>query len=550
MILSPLRISEIFSGELNATIDLWDQSLRNPDQLTRQLSRDSYARSLSGNGAALVQRIVAGADEVVGYAPWQRDGVLAIADLPTPQLVSGELIRQIGKSLLDLINPTLEQVLEQISEAVEAFLRPFLDLVTAIPVIGQILNIVMTWIWAVVDLVRLAKQSQAASEAEATVPANVPNPVDDQIGAKAVVSMCRAGDWTPIWLPVSDPVDVDHDYVRGWGCALIAPNGPFAGGRLIASLSTTAHGLSKADPRGFGGQWGVGGSLGFGGIPGYSNDPSKDRSAVHRRIQLSYGAKTIIDTASLLWMPLSNGAVMQAWSQLFGKGPAAWAVDPSLVLTAWTRYVGGFLEALDSGKMCSKITPASRKAIRRFFLRDVIGCPDQDASIEVALSTMPLRAALVGPDGLADWQRSLAATTTVAYCNARTCPPGLRPTIEQRQADLLSSDLVCRVDLGLVPDPVYRAKIELQVLNRGAQCYTASGLQAPLSGPDQFDRSAPRVPIRPAPAAIPRIRVPLRVGLTRSARATGKPRKKSNKAAAAVAGAGVLGALAVLLRNK
>lgn len=545
MILSPQRIASIVSAPLNATMDLWEQAGRNPDQLTLQLARSSYARALSGNGAALVQRIVAGADEVIGYAPWQRDGVTAIADLPTAQLVSGELIRQISRQLLDLINPTLEELVSELKSAAVEFLKPFLDLVTVIPVAGQVLDIVMTWVWAIVDLVRLAKESQKASEAESYVRPAYPDPEFDKLQAEALVFMCRTGDWTPIWLPLADPSDADHAWKRGWGCALLAPDGPFANGRLIAPAGSTAYSLSQANTRGFGGETGYAGTFGLGGVPGYSG--SGVGLPLHRRIQLSPGAKMILDTSE--WLPLSSGGVMQAWSQLFGKGPAAWAVDPSLVLTAWTRYVGGFLEALDSGKMCSKITPASRRAIRRFFLRDVIGCPNQDASIEVALSTMPLRAALVGRDGLADWQRSLAATTAVAYCNARTCPPGLRPTIEQRQADLLASDLVCRVDLGLVPDPVYRAKIELQVLNRGAQCYTASGLQAPLSGPDQFDRSAPRVPIRPARAAIPRIRVPLRVGLTRSARATGKPRKKSNKAAAAVAGAGVLGALALLLRK-
>lgn len=534
MIIPQELAAPIFSAQLRALPDLWEMAESNPDQVTAQVAVADYSLALAGNAGAGSQKIVAGVDEVIGWAPWQRQPVLDFAAIPTEHLLSGEILRALLPPIKDLARLAWAQIRELVEATVEKVLWPLLELFTVVPVVGWALDVVLGWVQAIVELVKLAKESERAQQAEGTVRPAAPHAAADESNTRAILDRARLGDWSALWMPTSDPVDATEAWRRGWGCALIAPDaGTYAGGRLIRPVTGNAWTFTPDDPRGTGFRGppppivSTYGPLAFGGVPS---------GGIHRLLQCNDGASLIVDTGA--WLRLSSATLAQCWSALWETGPATWAVDTELCTIAWSRYVEAFLEDLDSGQLCRQVTPASRTKLRRFFVTDVLGYTNGDAPIDVVLASMPMISAL---NGLRQRQEALSRTTAIAYANARTCPPGLREIIERRQAEMLESPQVCRIELDLVSDPVWRAKLELAIQNRGLQCYMAGDLQAPLVGPDPLGPGVPPPP-PPPPTAFPRTPGPPRVGSS-----GGSPRRAPvpNSAAGGGAGLGLL-ALAVL----
>ena len=531
MIISPTRRAEIFSTPLTALPDLWAVAQSSGDDLGT--AQQIYSRKLSGNGAAVQQVLVAGVDELVGWAPWHRSAVSGIADLPTAQLVAGELLVAFLPPLADLVKKGWAFIKKALADAVSAILGAFVEILSIMPVIGQVINIVVDIAMGIADLVAMAKKSEAAKVAESAVRAIVPSVDRDNNWLEALKYRCRGqradgsphgrgGDWTSIWTPWADPSDADDDWRRGWGCSLIAAQDPFGGGRIIGPSSDNAWGLY--DGGGFTGKFEQPGATpkGFGAIPGTSR--------IHRSLQIDSSGSTIVDSGQ--WLNMSSAAAIEAWSLLWSDGPTTWAVDTDRALVAWERYVGGFLADLKSGATCGKnmagdwkIGPGRRKIIRDFFVRE-LGV-DPGSSDEEVLTTMRPRFAL---EALRQRQIALAGTTSVAYVNAMECPPALEEEVRQRQADLLGSDEACRIDLSQVSDAVYRANLEFAVSKKGFTCYAAGDIQAPLTGPGTWDPSVP--PPEPPPTeAIPEVPNPPRVGA--------KPPRASGPSSGSDGGAGI-----------
>lgn len=495
--------------------------------------------ALAGNGQALTQQITVAADRSVGWAPWQLAGVLDLAGWDTEALAAGRVLLDLLPPIQELAGLAFDALVDVLAEAAGLAFDVATSLLTAIPVIGQVVEILLAVVLAVVKIVQLAKASEAAKQSAHTVRPAAPSVSADLELAGQIRGKCEGPDWTGIFMAHADPVSPTSDWVRGWSCLKIAKDsGLYSNGRLIRVGSHRAWTFSENDIRGVGsfGE-GLAGPLAIGAVPG--------RMAIHRDLQIGYRGTFPVDTGS--WMRLAASAAASVWSLAWGTGPAAFAIDTNLALVSWNRYVGKFLTQLDSGEMCpgNAIRSASRAIIRKTFIVDVLGLPNSAATwpVERVLEEMPLRGAL---EGLRRRQLSLAGTSAIAYVNARTAPEALRDEIEQRQYDLLTSPLACRIDVNLIGDPLFRGALELEVMNRGLQCYTADQLQAPLLGPDPFDPDVPppEAPPESAVPQVPALPLPARTG-------SGSGSKSgSGSGLAMVAGAGLLGGLYLASRRR
>lgn len=527
-IIEPGRARDILSVPLQALPDLWAQAQTGADQLASQLSRGQWARQLTGNAAGLQQQIVAAADRGLGWAPWQAGAVEAIAALPTPQLISGILFDAIFSG--DLKEMTFKALRELAEIAIGEILTPFLDLLTSIPVIGWILDIIVGIVEAIVGLVKLAKASEDAQRAESTIAAAVPSIDYDQSLTQVVLEMAKTGDWTALFVPVADPVGkMIHE--RGFSCALIEPGGPFANWRQIVPLGDDAWGIPSG--RGVGGKLpGVTSNSGLGFVPG--------TASIHAGIQ--WGGNKVVDMGD--WLPVSSSAALQCWSLVWGDGPALWAVDPNVVETAWARYVSMFLEDLASGKMCPKNSPAQRQVVRAAFIRRMGLDPllpgnKKRSDANVIETCAPVAAARA----LRERQAAYRARTSIAYVNQFEAPEGLRDGIIASQAALRESYGVCTIDRFSVPDGLYRSQVETAQESYGADCLAGQGMSATIAGPITWSASAPEVP-DPSPA-IPRARSNSTTKSGRDTPARGPARAPSMSAAAAPGDGGGSGALVV-----
>ncbi len=528
-VILPDRARDILSVPLQALPDLWAQAQTGADQLAMQLSRGQWSRQLTGNAAGLQQQIVVAADRGLGWAPWQADAVEAIASLPTPQLISGILFDAIFTG--ELKEMTFKALRELAEIAIGEILTPFLNLLTSIPVIGWILDILVSLVEAIVGLVKLAKASEDAKRAEGTVQAVVPSIDFDESLTKAVLELAKTGDWTALFVPAADPVgQMIHE--RGFSCSLIEPGGPFAGWRRVLPLGDDAWGIGSG--RGIGASLGVTSNSGLGLVPG--------TPAIHGGFQWGGSGPQFVDMGD--WLPMSTSAALQCWSLVWGDGPALWAVDPDTVETAWARYVSIFLEDLASGKMCPKNSESQRLKLRAAFIRrmgldPLLGGNKKRSDASVIESCAPVVAARA----LRARQAAYKGRTSIAYVNQFEAPEGLREGIRTSQAELRESYDVCAVDRFAVPDGLYRSQVETAQEKYGDQCLAGQGLSAALAGPITWNPSAPEVP-DPSPA-MPRARSSTTTsGGGAPARGSGGPsRVPSTSATRAVDGGG--GALAV-----
>lgn len=484
------RLNEILATPLNEIPSILGAAVAGLPEAEIETAALRARQTIAGNAAALAQQLCCAADNLVGWAPWQVDGIVALASLDTLKLAAGTLI----DALFNVVVDVLEDALRQLALAVEDFLAPFLGFVTAWPVIGQVLDIVIGLVKGIADLVTLAKKSQAITDAETEFPPLDGNALllqDDNAVWRISDLLRNSGDWSRLWQPYASYYDSINQWNSGFGCQLLTD-----GGRRIGPSSSTAWMLPTTAE---------------GAVPGTAN--------IHRAIQLGYNpasSNDVFDTGR--WMPNTRSAALQAWSLLWAKGPATFTVDPHQVAVAWgPQYIEPFLRDLDNKTTCGlkpngkewMIRPDTRAMVRESFLRTIspttktgVKVLPRNASIEQVLDEA---APFVAMRLLAERQTALIGTSLVAYVDARFVPARLRPLIEQRQADFLTSDDVCRTDPRMVKDPEYRAALELTRSRKGFVCTGVAGstIQGPVPEAERWDSDSPTVPPPPPPPQLP-----------------------------------------------
>lgn len=487
-VISTDLFNKIVGTSLQGLPDLWN------DPAAKGSAWARHALVLAGNGSAIQQKIWAAVDRGIGTAPWQVASLTKLASIDPLALAAGRILIDILPPMRELAKLAFDKLLDLLTMAAEQVLGIAMTFLTAIPVIGQVIEILLAVVMAIVKIVKLAKQQQDANDAEDTVPAMYPSVEADELLTMEIREKCEMHDWTGIFMPRTDPNDPERDWARGFNCHKIEPGGAYANGRLIQPAGSFAYTFTEQDVRGVEGMGGFWGKKAVGAIPGAVR--------IHRAIQVGHGGKDPVDPGE--WLPQSAAAAATAWSAVWSNGPTVFAVDADLALVSWERQCRIFLSDLDDNRRCTstQLSPPARAIVRKAFIEDVMGLYDSPAnsSIEDLISEMPIRGALLG---LKARQNSLGRTTTIAYVDARYAPPAIRDVIDSRQKSILESQEVCRLDLNRIPNPLFRSAVELKIKQRGLSCYSANTLQAPLVGPESYDPNAPK-PSPPPRAAIPK----------------------------------------------
>jgi hypothetical protein len=529
-ILPKETIDKIASTNVDALPDIWNAAMQSPDQGAVQALRQEWSERASGSSAAVVQQLGVLLDEGIGWAPWQRDALVSLAALPTDQLVSGRAIAEklIGLAT-DLAKTAWNKFRKEIEKAVMDLLDPIIGLITSIPVVGQIVELVLGFVFAIVDLIKMHNSAAEASakdaaESDRVAPAS-PSPLIDKAILEQYVKKTAntAGDWSPVFMPYKDFRD---DYLAseslggkgglaqgkyekfwlaaqgGWVCPQIKKenSSQFAGGVRIIPAGERSWGV-QATSFNYG--------LGLGLVPGTGN--------IHRDIQASGRTGQLpVDTGQ--WLTMSRNGAMFLWSLLDSDGPSSLAVDPDLVAEAWSRYINAFLEGLDEGRICRKgwpwyhpgISDSTRAAVRRNFIKtigfqsenpDLPGYAKNLADVDIQTASLKFPG-MFAMGRLKARQQAVLKSTAVAYVNPSKAPAKLRDKIIAARKSLLESPLVCRVDPTLIPDQTYKSAVEGKLMQLGVKCDAAMGLKAPLGGGEMFDERA-----KP-PRALPLVSVP------------------------------------------
>jgi uncharacterized protein YggT (Ycf19 family) len=505
-ILSKSVIDKISSVQFDPLPDIWGAALASPDEGEMLALRQEWSERAAGGASVLVQQLGVLIDEGVGYAPWQTTALKSLASLPTEHLLSGrEIANRIVGLAADLAMSAWGAFKKQIEAAVMELLEPILNLITSIPVIGQIVDLVLGFVFAIVDLIqmhstRMEEAAEQSLENDRILPA-VPSPAADKAIVEQYVKNYanHQGDWSSLFMPYKDFTSKSGydkyqtwwaDRAGGWFCVPIKKNveNPFARGVRIVPGGTGSWGVQSNN---------FNGGLGLGMVPGTGN--------IHRDFQVGPSTQ-VVDTGE--WLTMTRNGAMFLWSMLGSDGPSSLTIDTQLITDAWSRYIYGFLQAVDQKKMCRPdpgvfdgVSDAMRLEIRRKFCT-TMGLP-RDVAIMPAVTGFPGRQAMAL---LKARQDAVLKTAAVAYVNPSKAPPGLRLRIEDARKSLLESPILCRVDISLIPDQSYKSAVEGKLMfGDGSLCKTGGvQLQAPVKGGERFDERAPKITTLPA-FMVPRV---------------------------------------------
>lgn len=386
---------------------------------------------------------------------------------------------------------------------------------------GQVIAFVYQYVSLIATSIREQRELELLNQRaikECVPPANSAE-TDDADVHEALKDVMSGSDWSRLFLPRVSPVDFEYVSWESQGGAPL-PGGNDTGfrgftccpsafdrGRVIAPIGMLIGNRSQ--------NWVRPAFYNASGGPGFGLLPMCPDLPVHRALIVpggnSAGQYDLGDS-----LPVLAGLGVQAWRLLWGRGPAAFAVDGSAIADSWLHYLETMAgqigrnepgwgsgskpaNALDWGPplpadagICDSWGVNLRNAaLDRFFARLGVAKRDWATSGIVhgsLLSSLPV----AQWQAFAAYQSTLLERLTIAYVDARACAPAWRERVATAQRDLLEHpNAVCRVVMDAIPDPEYRAAVSARKHTKGAQCFTASTIDSGQASPTQGPSLAP-----------------------------------------------------------
>lgn len=472
----PERVEQLLSGPLpSSTVELWNAS-GIVDEATRLAVLRNNSRAFAESAGAIWQRSILGAGTGPGFRPEQWAELENVTAVDAIALAS-ELAGQFG---LDLGAWAQDVAVEVFSEVVDLVAADLVDsVVSAVPVVGPVVRFLVAWGRGIAAMIRAdieQNERDESSRDEDSCPLPGYSASIDQVLAESALSLLSTGDWSEIFRPLS--LDT-----APWNVCPPVPNSP------VRSITPRGLGLGTwqddVDPGPF----------------GLSCTPMIPGLLVHR----GWIANTTDDIREIGdGLPLLASVGARAWSLLWGRGPAAFAVDGDQLADQWRRF-------LDAEFAASR--PANRGTWKQgnadWWLK--VASSRLRGSSQVQGSSVGIGASFPVAkawEAFAVYQRSLLGRPVVAYVDARSCHPAWRKRIEDEQRDLLTSPRVCDLDLDRIRDPAYLDAVTAERVRRGAVCFAAHELKAPggpviSTGPSLDPLGGPLPPIPEPPIVRP-----------------------------------------------
>lgn len=343
-------------------------------------------------------------------------------------------VQRAAVEVLEQIYGTLENALSTISDAsvqalkdgIDAGVGVALDTATtaaqAVPVIGLVIQIA----WGVGKLIfKVAKiiKEQGKDSAQILYPKSKFDPIADRDTLNlAVLGRLRAStDWSEMFFPPG------LGYAHQW-------QGPFG----VTPLEAGGTRIISNNPLGLDG-------VGF--VPG--------TAMLHQSIEILNGQVTEAGTTLL---PSSRQHCLWLWRNITNtNSPSTFTVDCVRVLQKWQRYIDELRVFLNETDL---VSPEDKKKVFSFYNeKDGVtifgwgdGSKEQD-TYQPALLAHALRTR----------QFALLDTVTCAYIDesfGAVQDAQVRVKWELRRKELLDHPAICTLDLGNIPDPVYRFAVE------------------------------------------------------------------------------------------
>jgi hypothetical protein len=438
----------VFDVPLTALTDLWEAvNVNQADPKALDIVQRASVQLLAGNTAVMFQQAIAACGSSLGYLPGAAyDAAMAIVGFATGQMSTGEfLLAALNTPLVQL---ALGKAIEVATAALKEVLSPFADVVTGIPVVGQIVDIIMGLVMGIVQLVKLSKAAEAETNREDEFAPSVPSVEIDRYSAMDVVNIIKTPNWQELFVPLADILDADRAWIRGFSCTALTN-----GGRRIGAIADRA--------------WGVEGH-GYGYLAG--------TALVSRWIEFGPKGANIWDTGSS--MALTRQACEIAYGLVCSDGPAAFAIDAKNARVAWERYISELIGGLETNSICSgKSVKAETMQTVAKWVRSQWGLEGSgDAMVESAPVVSALRT-------LEKRQTILLRRPVIAYTPVGTA---METQLSEAREELLNSESVCWIDPDAIVDSYYRTRVEIRRANKGALCRANAVNQIGVGGGKPF----------------------------------------------------------------
>lgn len=393
---------------------------------------------------------------------WQQGGQLLMRGLVTNLGVpDGKEFRAILRAVqlpnpaLDMARVLLEELKKQLKELTKEIFKEITDfgiglatdLMTAIPVVGWVADIVFGLVEAIRGLVKVIraqnKPLNLLYERESFDPG-----FDSMFANRGVLDPVRSSnDWNLIFTPPGNFRGLGWVPLKGGGYRVSALGSEGQAAGYVPGTKTIWRAWELDPKQGIGGQ---------------------------------------IQTGE--YLPTGRDMAVTAWGTVLKAGPGMYCVDAAARLSDWRLFlirVAEFIATLRArnGKFASIVQTLAANTFHGIW-----GGTDPERAGNY---TIPVKELAI----LEKRQWAYLDTVTCAYVDrsygAFVNNTPLRQKLEQRQRQLLEHPAISLVDLEVVPDPRYRAQVEARQASLGPG-FTVGGI---ASAPDKPRRQAsPNLP--------------------------------------------------------
>jgi len=434
----------------------------------------------------------------LGYARGPKlDAIQTLFDIPQEALMVGQVFFDLLEDVVgDMVEATLEQIMEILEQALEEVLGALVDIISGIPIYGWIVKIVwnvVRGIRTIADLIK--KQNEDPPEKEYPRVKFTPDG-DLALCNQYVINRLQSDDWTPIFMPPG----IDRN--TAWGEYFFGAKLEGGGRRIVTRGSKEG--------------W-------VGMIPG--------TTSLHREIEVEPSGYQIRETG--LYLPSARNMGAFAWGQVQDRtSPALYAVDAERCKKTWRAYLFNlrlWIMETDTMKESSKRRLVNDpQLVRQFgwgpydmpfdstlgFENFGIDDPDQ----KIKWTRVPESAAKNAPPaqtGVAHPVRAMKEvrraqwkgldTLMVAYCSEKSgaftdfTGDDMKEKLEDRRKLLVGHPAMCDVELSDVIDPQLKAAIEFnrELGNPKSIHYEGPGKYPNCYAGPQGKLAAPKGPFKP-----------------------------------------------------
>lgn len=516
----PSEVVDLLSTpQPDGMIDLWDAL---PEGAAASASAIEAARRSSQTaivqGLSLIeQKVTAAAGLSVGFRPEIFEQVRALPGFDTLAATAELAIT----SKLDLASVTTaaKDLVIEILQDVGALTGS--DFVQAgyLDGLGPVVAVVM---WAVDTIVSEERKWKEYQEAQAAATLDCAPPaysakLDAAMVADALALVAAEPDWRDLFLPEARVFDPTYaEKVAGWGPDSGFADDPGDGWRGFTCCTSTVDGGRVIAPVGIG----IGNRIQssftpifYGSRPGFGLLPMCPDLPCHRAVIVT-GSNQIYDPGRSL--PQLAGVGQRVWRILWGRGPAAFAVDGASIAAAWSEYFQGMRDFIGrnragigghpsfDNRVCDDWGKTGRTAALRWIFSRIgaSGAEDTDGIYSWS-NALPVKAWRA----YEDYQESMLARLVIFLVDARTCAPEWRERVRAAQAAAVDSHptAVCEIDPDDIPDPDLRAAVKARRLQKGAQCYAVAGSRLAAYGKVSPTNGPSLAPLGEDPPEIPEI---------------------------------------------